>query len=293
MLLVGSPTFVFLSPGLLCLSLSDVGHVMGPPLRPDPSTPLYLMKLLSKWGCLPRVGRERLPWLPTLALSAPPCSGDLDLTGTDNCTFSANQKAMGKDDFRKIPNGVNGVEDRMSVVWEKGVVSLDHHYLCVRCGTSSSTRKVQRLPFPSILESWTPVGLSALPAPLQPRSSTSTLKRLPACVYISKSFSKVIHQVIRVFDCHLFVLWPGLHCRGLRCWHCSMERRCHSCYLSQNSSPGENTVTWPLSYFFFFNFHAPNLFCFLLCVCLCLGCRFQHIWRDGSARSSWVCHQSG
>ena len=30
------------------------------------------------------------------------------MTGTDNCTFSANQKALGKNDFRKIPNGVNG-----------------------------------------------------------------------------------------------------------------------------------------------------------------------------------------
>jgi dihydropyrimidinase len=29
---------------------------------------------------------------------------------TDNCTFCAEQKAMGRDDFTKIPNGVNGTD---------------------------------------------------------------------------------------------------------------------------------------------------------------------------------------
>ena len=70
-------------------------HVMAPPLREDVSTPDYLMKLLA--------------------------DGDLQCTGTDNCTFTSRQKAMGINDFTKIPNGVNGLEDRMAVIWERGV----------------------------------------------------------------------------------------------------------------------------------------------------------------------------
>ncbi|KAF8572069.1 hypothetical protein P879_01181 [Paragonimus westermani] len=73
------------------------GHVMSPPLRPDPNVSLELMKCLGH--------------------------GDLEVTGSDHCVFKTEQKAIGKDDFRKIPNGVNGVEDRMSAIWEKGVVS--------------------------------------------------------------------------------------------------------------------------------------------------------------------------
>lgn len=48
-------------------------------------------------------------------------SGMLQTTATDHCCFCTEQKAMGRDDFRKIPNGTGGVEDRMSVLWHHGV----------------------------------------------------------------------------------------------------------------------------------------------------------------------------
>ncbi|KAK2983395.1 hypothetical protein RJ640_016019 [Escallonia rubra] len=45
------------------------------------------------------------------------------LVGTDHCSFNSTQKALGIDDFRKIPNGVNGIEERMHLVWDTMVES--------------------------------------------------------------------------------------------------------------------------------------------------------------------------
>jgi dihydropyrimidinase len=48
-------------------------------------------------------------------------AGNLQTTATDHCCFCADQKAAGKDDFRLIPNGTGGVENRLEVLWEHGV----------------------------------------------------------------------------------------------------------------------------------------------------------------------------
>ncbi len=48
-------------------------------------------------------------------------AGMLQTTATDHCCFCTPQKRMGVDDFRKIPNGTGGIEDRMSVLWQHGV----------------------------------------------------------------------------------------------------------------------------------------------------------------------------
>ncbi|WP_348550254.1 dihydropyrimidinase [Acidithiobacillus sp.] len=69
-------------------------HVMSPPFRP-------------------RAHQEAL-WD---ALSG----GVLQTTATDHCCFCGEQKAMGREDFAKIPNGTGGVEDRMAVLWHHGV----------------------------------------------------------------------------------------------------------------------------------------------------------------------------
>jgi dihydropyrimidinase len=46
----------------------------------------------------------------------------LQVVSTDHCPFCfADQKALGKDDFTKIPNGGPGIENRMQLIYHHGV----------------------------------------------------------------------------------------------------------------------------------------------------------------------------
>lgn len=49
--------------------------------------------------------------------------GTLQAVGTDHCPFNFNgQKELGRDDFRKIPGGAAGVENRLALLYTHGVV---------------------------------------------------------------------------------------------------------------------------------------------------------------------------
>jgi dihydropyrimidinase len=50
-------------------------------------------------------------------------SGSLSVVATDHCAFTTDQKRFGVGDFTKIPNGTGGLEDRMPVLWTKGVAT--------------------------------------------------------------------------------------------------------------------------------------------------------------------------
>jgi len=99
----GAMTFAETCPQYLFLSLDDMKHgfegakfVCSPPLRPADHHDELWRGLLKD---------------------------DLQLVATDHCPFDFHgQKDLGKGDFRKIPNGLPGVEDRVDLLHDGGVV---------------------------------------------------------------------------------------------------------------------------------------------------------------------------
>jgi dihydropyrimidinase len=99
----GAAAFAETCPQYLFLTLDDLGNgfegakfVCSPPLRPADHAP-ELWKGLEK--------------------------DDLQVVSTDHCPFDyAGQKELGRGDFRKIPNGLPGVENRVDLLHDGGVV---------------------------------------------------------------------------------------------------------------------------------------------------------------------------
>ncbi len=48
-------------------------------------------------------------------------AGSLQCVATDHCAFTTEQKRYGIGNFTKIPNGTGGLEERMPVLWSRGV----------------------------------------------------------------------------------------------------------------------------------------------------------------------------
>ncbi|HYM50268.1 MAG TPA: dihydropyrimidinase [Candidatus Limnocylindrales bacterium] len=99
----GAPAYAETCPQYLYLSLDDLGrpgfegakYVCSPPLRP-------------------RLHQEEL-WKGLL-------KDDLQIVSTDHCPFHyRKQKTLGRGDFSKIPNGLPGVEDRFTLIYDGGV----------------------------------------------------------------------------------------------------------------------------------------------------------------------------
>jgi dihydropyrimidinase len=100
----GLPAYAETCPQYLFLTLEDLGHgfdgakfVCSPPLRPaDHADELW--KGLAK--------------------------DDLQVVSTDHCPFDFHgQKELGRSDFRKVPNGLPGVENRVDLLHNGGVVT--------------------------------------------------------------------------------------------------------------------------------------------------------------------------
>ncbi len=55
------------------------------------------------------------------ALLSAMAAGEIDWIGTDHCSFTMAQKAAGRDDFSKTPNGGAGVQNRAEIVYTRAV----------------------------------------------------------------------------------------------------------------------------------------------------------------------------
>ncbi|CAN5703200.1 dihydropyrimidinase [soil metagenome] len=100
----GAKAFAETCPQYLFLSLEDLGNgfegakfVCSPPLRP--------------------ADHQEDLWVGLV-------KGDLQAVATDHCPFDfEGQKEMGRGDFRKVPNGLPGVEERLDLMHDGGVVA--------------------------------------------------------------------------------------------------------------------------------------------------------------------------
>src|SRR3954447_25715133 len=100
----GTKAFAETCPQYLFLSLDDMGNgfegakfICSPPLRTK-----------DTWDDL---------WTGLV-------KDDLQLVSTDHCPFDFHaQKELGRGDFRKVPNGLPGVEDRVDLLHDGGVVA--------------------------------------------------------------------------------------------------------------------------------------------------------------------------
>jgi dihydropyrimidinase len=77
--------------------------------RPDFEGALYV--------CSPPLREEHNQELLWTALRR----GVLESVSTDHCPFNSEQKALGRDDFSKIPNGLAMIQHRLVKLWELGV----------------------------------------------------------------------------------------------------------------------------------------------------------------------------
>ncbi|MGV9011134.1 MAG: dihydropyrimidinase [Flavobacteriales bacterium] len=78
---------------------------------------LYERKDGAKWVMSPPLREKK----DQAALWGAIDQGTVQVVATDHCPFTMEQKALGKDDFSKIPNGHPAIEHRMELLFSEGV----------------------------------------------------------------------------------------------------------------------------------------------------------------------------